>query len=406
MKALAKNRNFFDSNAQRLFLGQLISQICDKVMSMGLIWVITTEFSPRWVPWFVGLAALPHLLLSRVSPKVIARWGVLTTVLASDLFRAILFLAAGMALSTNLTQPSILELLLLSALLSNIAGSLFNPAILSFPVFMASGEKRKRLTAMIDSCFSMGSVAGPIVSVLVYASVGLKGLLIVNGLGYLASFTLASGIRLSNPQPESDHSSPAPPESVEKEVSVLKRQPLVRSMLLSFLLMNFFLAPVLVFLPWYAQNVLGDGISGLARLEVCMGIGTLCGSAFLSVKSLPGKIWQQIATALGLMSLSYLFFTLSTHLWLSCMAVALLGFFLSLANIVILGLFQNHPAPQDVPSVMGLVNLISVASLPISMGITGSVIEKVNVLSFAPFCATVLIAIAASIGFIPGIREV
>jgi predicted MFS family arabinose efflux permease len=106
------------------------------------------------------------------------------------------------------------------------------------------------------------------------------------------------------------------------------------------------------------------------------------------------------------MAVAYLSFTCSHNLWHGCFSLFLLGFFLSLANVIILTLFQSAPEAQDVPVVMGMVNLISVASLPISMGLVGSFIEHVNVQNFAAICALIVIALALSIRLIPGIQRV
>jgi hypothetical protein len=53
-----------------------------------------------------------------------------------------------------------------------------------------------------------------------------------------------------------------------------------------------------------------------------------------------------------------------------------------------------------------MVNLISVASLPVSMGIVGAFIEHVQVAGFAAICAAIVIVMAMCVGFIPGIRRI
>jgi hypothetical protein len=106
------------------------------------------------------------------------------------------------------------------------------------------------------------------------------------------------------------------------------------------------------------------------------------------------------------MAVAYLCFTFSHNLLIACLALGILGFFLALANVLILTFFQSSANEEDVPIVMGMVNLISVASLPISMGIVGAFIDNISVPSFATVCAAIVIAIAISIRFIPGIRAI
>jgi MFS transporter, DHA3 family, macrolide efflux protein len=432
-----KKSQFFvltDANSQRVFWGQLISQSCDKLMSVGMIWVFATRFSPHWIPWFIALGALPHFLLATRSGEWINRWGTLSTVIWADVFRGVLFVFCAWLVGRAGSDAELLPLLLVSAFISNIAGAFFNPAILSLPVDMVEpGEKREKLTALIDSCFSLGNVLGPLVSALAYAWVGLAGLLLINGLSYFFSAFLAAGVKLlpqekskveavegvlpckserEAPAEPAGKVAPAEPEAAsacpvaKPALVVLKQQPVISGMLFTFLLMNLFLAPIMIFMPWYAKNIYGDGILGLARLEAFFGSGAVAGGLLLSFVKLPGAIWKRTSICLSLMAFAYLSFTFSQNLWHGCFSVMLLGFFLALANVITLTFFQSAPEAQDVPVVMGMVNLISIASLPVSMGVLGSFIELVNVPNFAAICAVVVIALAASIRLIPGIQRV
>ena len=439
--AEAHANSFFvlkDANSQKVFWGQLISQSCDKLMSVGMIWVLCADFSSKWVPWFIAIGALPHFLLATKSGHWISSWGALKTIIWTDLIRAVLFIAIAAAVPFFQSKNELLMLLMASAFVSNIAGALFNPAILSLPLdLMEPGDNRDKLTALIDSCFAWGNVLGPLVSALTYAWVGLAGMLAINGLSYLFSFVLALAIKLpeSKTQPENPqdvlmepHSEQQNPQAQTKSIEdtgtdlpkpnppatakgrslqeLLKSQPVISGMLLTFLFMNFFLAPLMIFMPWYAKNVYAEGIAALAKLEFFLGIGTVAGGMLLSFVKLPGATWKRVSVSLCLMSIAYLCFTFTHYIWFGCIAVLFLGFFLSLANVVCLTFFQSAPDPDDVPVVMGMVNLISVASLPISMGIIGSFIETVPVPQFAAMCAGLVIGIALVIPFIPGIRKV
>ena len=80
-------------------------------------------------------------------------------------------------------------------------------------------------------------------------------------------------------------------------------------------------------MPWYVKNVYGAGISGLARLEMFLAIGTVLGGALLSCVRIPGPTWKRIAISLSLMAVAYLSFTFSRELVLGCVSVGILGFF-------------------------------------------------------------------------------
>lgn len=378
-------------------------------MSVGMIWVLTTRFDPKFVPWFIAFGALPHLLFASQSGKWINRWGALPTVIWADALRGLLFLICAWLVAHADTDTYLLGLLFITVLISNVAGAFFNPAILSLPVaMMEASQKRDKLTALIDSCFSFGNVLGPLLSVATYAMAGLGGMLAINGLSYFFSAFLALGIKLKPSQNAANGAADQASDSVGKKSvrDVLKTKPVISGMLVTFLLMNFFLAPLMIFMPWYAKNIYSEGITGLAKLEIFLAVGTVAGGALLSVVHLPGSKSKRIMYSLCLMAVAYLGFTFSHNLLLGCLCLLVLGFFLALANVLILTFFQSSADPDEVPVVMGMVNLISVASLPISMGIVGAFIDNISVPTFATVCAAIVIAIALSIRFIPGIRAI
>lgn len=501
---------FRDPDSLRVFWGQLISQSCDKLSTVGLIWILTTMYSAKWIPLYIALGAVPHFVLAMKSGHLISRWGALRTVVWTDISRGVLFLAAaGLVPYAGAGTELLLVILFVSTFLSNIAGALFNPAILTLPILiMEAGPNRDKLTALIDSCFSWGNVLGPLLSAIAFQICGLMGLMLINGLSYLFSGFLALGVKTKDLSVITSRSAPVNPEETartaecetaapvaegasdetiteaaakaatnavvetvakegvettteaatvppkvtdsdgmeetasketdnflrapkgsekfelnklnEQEPSVrndpehrprtlgelVRTQPVIAAMLFTFLFMNFFLAPLMIFMPWYAKNVYGGGISDLAQLELFLGIGTVAGGIILSVLNLPGKTWMKVSVGLFLMAISYMAFTYAGSVWLGSVAVLFLGFFLAISNVVCLTFFQSTPEPMDVPVVMGLVNLISVASLPISMGVLGSCIELIPVKTFALGCSLVVIFIALFIPLIPGIKSV
>lgn len=84
--AVLRNRDWV-----KLLGGQLISQLCDRMMSLGLVWIISTQMSVSWVPWFLAIGALPHLVLGWKAGAFASRFGTLKTVVWMDLLRGALF---------------------------------------------------------------------------------------------------------------------------------------------------------------------------------------------------------------------------------------------------------------------------------------------------------------------------
>jgi MFS transporter, DHA3 family, macrolide efflux protein len=396
-----------DRNSSRLFAAQLISQACDKMMTVGLVWVFIQNYSASLIPWFLGVAALPHLLLSWSSGRWMMKWGPLKTVIWTDVFRGLLFISLCLLWQSSgksISEEHGVAVLFIFVFISNFAGALFNPAILSLPVFLPDKSLVQQTTALIDSCFSFGNIVGPLLSTALYPVVGLPGLFLFNGLSYLFAALLEMQIQVVEaPAPEAG-SAEVPVAKPRGMSELLRGDRLLSFMLGGFLAINIFLGPLMVFLPMFAKAQYRGSIGTLASLEMAIAIGMVLGGMALTVVRLdsqPGaKKGVKIATSMVVVAVSYLAFALSSEAWVGCVVLLILGFALSLVNILCLNLFQSRPEPEEVPTVMSLVNLISTASLPFSMIIVGYLVEKIDTrslaLSFSGILAVITLGVVSN----------
>ncbi|HEX4048325.1 MAG TPA: MFS transporter [Elusimicrobiota bacterium] len=382
-----------DKNAARLFVGQLVSQVCDKMMTVGLIWVLTQRASLAAIPWFLAVSALPHLLLAWRAGHWTNLLGPLKTVIWADWIRAAIF--AGLAFAWPRVPPGAeLAVLFAASFAANFASALFNPAMMSLPLHLGDAEVLQQLTAVLDSCFSLGSIVGPVCSALLYPWIGLRGLFLFNGLSFAFAAILESGVLTRLPA-SAEEAAGAAGSAASGMGELLRGDSLLRFMLGGFLGMNIFFGPLLVFLPLFAKAAYGGTIGTLASLETSLGAGTALGGVILTLVRFDSRTGVKISAGMGLMAVSYVAFTLTRVPWQGCACLAALGFFLATANVFILNLFQTRPAPRDVPTVMSLVNLISTASLPVSMGVLGLLVGRVEVRSLALACSCMLLLATA-----------
>lgn len=389
-----------DRNAALLCAGQMVSQVCDKMMTVGLVWVLIERASAPAVAWFLAVSALPHLLLALHAGRWTAALGALRTVIAADWARAAVFVALAALwprVGANLQVPALFA----ASFAANAAGALFNPAIMALPVSLAAPEGLQALTALVDTSFSLANVIGPACSALLYPLVGLRGLLLFNGLSYAFAAALESGVRPRAAAADGG----ADAGKADGIAAVLGADRLVRFMLGGFLAMNLFFAPLLVFLPLFARAAYGGTIGTLASLESSLSGGTLLATAALSVLSLKAGLGARIAGGMGVMAAAYVGFTLTRAPWQGCLCLGALGFFLAASNVFILTLFQTRPRPANVPVVMSLVNVISTASLPLSMGVMGLLVGRFDARALAIACACGLALVTAFVASDRGLRS-
>jgi MFS family permease len=360
------------------------------MMTVGLVWVFTQEFSASVIPWFLAFSAVPHLLLSVHAGRWTSKLGPLRTIVWADILRGAIFILLALSWG-SVPQGARLATLFAFSFISNFASALFNPAIMSLPVFLPEKHLLQEITALTDSCFSFGNIIGPLLSALLYPQLGLAGLFLFNGLSYLFAAWLESRITLATPSSEGTDA-----DSSEKPMNIgrlLKSDSLITYLLGGFLAINLFLGPLLAFMPLFVKGNYQGTINTLAWLETSLAIGMALGGAALSVFRLDSRAGIKIVSSMLGVSVSYLCFALTRQAGLGCACLLVLGFFLSLVNIFAINLFQTRPAPRDVPTAMSLVNVISAASMPFSMAAVGLLVETIDVRRLAVCFGCILLVV-------------
>ncbi|MEK6773175.1 MAG: MFS transporter [Bdellovibrionota bacterium] len=377
-----------------LFISQAFSQICDKTMSIGLVWTLVSKYSAEILPWFLFIGFLPHLLMFPFAPGWIHRWSPLKTIIGADFFRGLVFLILLVSLFLFSEKYFLISLLLCNFLVG-IGSSLFNPAILSLPPLLVSEKNILGLNVLIDLCFSLSSVFAAALAIFLLNHTSIQTLILFNTLSFIFCGFYQMTIK-QKPSLQTEYS----PTKTDK--SILMKHADIKNLLLLFLMVNIVMAPLFLFLPWYAKNIFSGQASDLAWLEISWAIGSVIGGLGLVVfqkKNGPmriSKIWQTILS-FGIILVA---FALSSQLIVACLWLIALGISLSVLNVNVLTYFQKKLTERELPSVMTAVNLISAASIPISMLISAFIIPKVYVPTMALACGGLVLLLALACAYL------
>jgi DHA3 family macrolide efflux protein-like MFS transporter len=387
-----------DRNAFIVFISQLVSTICDKMMSIGLIWYLTTTYSINVVPWFLTVSFLPHIFMSFYSSRIIGNLGILKIVIGSEIFRgAVLTLLFASLFFIPEKTDLFLYVLFPAVFLVGIGSSLFNPAILSLPPSLVDEEKVPALNALLDMSFSISSILGAACSIFLLNIFDIKILVLINAVSFFAAAILQSRVKMKAPvfveNMEVKNSTP-------KEV--LKKYPLIKRMLLSFLFINVIFTPILVMIPWYVENIFKGTGSDLAFIEGAMGLGAFLTGVYLSVNAgavRPEKRVGMIAIVCFFFGLFFQVFSFSNSTGEASILLFLIGVLSTYLNVQVLTYFQTTLKEYEVPSIMVVVNIIGAAAMPLSFAISGLLFPIVEIPQFALICGLLTTLISF---FMPG----
>jgi DHA3 family macrolide efflux protein-like MFS transporter len=383
-----------DRNALRIFLSLLVSTICEKMMSIGLVWYFTKNFSINVVPWFLTVSFLPHLFMAFYSTGIINRLGALKTVVASSYFRsAILFLLYGCFFVLDLREQTLLTGLFIAGFFIGLGSSLFNPAILTLPPQLVSADKIVGLNALIDSSMSISTIMGATFAIFLLNIVSLKTLILVNAVSFLISGLLQMGLQSRKQNAES--SDQKVPHIGPK--TVLKKYPDIARMLGSFLFLNLVFTPILVMIPWYVEKIYKGDSGSLATIEGFMGLGAFLTGLLMSLANIQVKEKNRIAMislVSFLFGLFFIVFSFSEQTWQGATVLFCIGILSTFLNVQVLTYFQTSLSEEEVPAIMTAVNIISAASVPLSLSFSGLIFPYVNIPDFAKISGVLVVLIA------------
>lgn len=374
-----------DRNAFIVFVSQLLSTVCDKMMSIGLVWYLTKNYSINIVPWFLAVSFLPHIFMSFYSSKIIGSNGILKTVVATEYFRGAVLLVFFISMFFVPEKSTIfLVYLFIAAFLVGIGSSVFNPAILSLPPILVETEQVPALNALLDTSFSISNILGAACSIFLLNLFDIKALVMINAGSFIFAAVLQNKVVVK-------HSEAPIPEGQEAEgpMAVLKRYPAIKRMLMSFLFINLIFTPILVMIPWYVANVFKGTGSDLATIEGAMGLGAFLTGMFLSLTAIQvreDKRIGMIAIVCFLFGLFFQVFSFSKSTGEASFLLFLIGILSTFLNVQVLTYFQTALKEHEVPAIMVAVNIISAASMPVSFAISGILFPLVDIPRFALIC--------------------
>jgi MFS family permease len=206
---------FINRNFALLWCGQAISILGDIVFTTTLtLWIAAQVARGQpWAPLAVSGALLatylPTLLLGPPAGVFVDRWDKRRTMITMDIIRAItmlLLLAITFMLSPSSGPMAAIGLLSAIYVVTGIlsaADRFFRPAMLTLIGDIVEAERREQAMGLGQLSVSLATIAGPPLAALLYFSIGVRWLLLINTASFVISFLSVSLIRA----PRADHPS-------------------------------------------------------------------------------------------------------------------------------------------------------------------------------------------------------
>ncbi|MEP6840868.1 MAG: MFS transporter [Bradyrhizobium sp.] len=342
---LLKHRSFL-----LFLLSRSFSRFATQIGAVAIGWQVYDMTGSAFQLGMIGLVQfLPTALLLFVAGHTADRYERKRVVQICEIVEGLtaLFLALG-AVGGWLTVTQIFT----ATFVLGIVGAFESPALAALLPLIAPQGSLQRATAISSGAAQIATITGPALGGLVYAiapsaSYGLMGAFAFFAAACIGviSLTQAAAVR-----------DPATPDDIFAGVKFVRNNPSILGTI-SLDLFAVLFGGVVALLPIYARDVLQTGPLGLGILRAAPAVGALLMTALLARHTINHRVGMRMFQAVIVFGVATVVFALSQWMWLSVLALAVLGAADTISVVIRFSLVQLA-TPDEMRGRVGAVNFL------------------------------------------------
>lgn len=345
VESLSQHRSFV-----AFWFARTTSSFGFQMLSIAVGWQIYSITGRAWDLGLIGLVQfLPAVLLAlpagHVADQLDRRRVVLFGQIAECLAIAVL---AGLTLVQHTDEVIILGLIFIIS----IARTLEAPSLQSMLPALVPPAMLARATAANGASMQTASMLGPALGGFLYVA-GPGVVYVTSGVLYLTSIVMINRLYYEHAPPKR---APATFASVFAGIRFIRNRPDVLGVI-SLDLFAVLLGGATALLPIFAKDILHTGPWGLGLLRGAPAVGGLLVGFWLSRRSLERNVGRIMFGSVAGFGVATLLFALSKELWLSILALFVLGGF-DMVSVVIRGSLVQLDTPDEMRGRVSAVNAI------------------------------------------------
>jgi MFS family permease len=246
---------------------------------------------------------------------------------------------------------SVVQIFMAAAVLG-MATAFENPTTAALLPLVAPQGSLQRATALSSGAAQIATITGPALGGLAYAVAPWVpyGLMV---LFWLSGAIFTGTIRLTQPATVRDAASPA---DLFAGIRFVRDNPAILGTI-SLDLFAVLLGGATALLPIYARDILQAGPSGLGILRAAPAVGALLVTAILSRYTIERRVGMRMFQAVIIFGVATSVFAVSHWMWLSLLALAVLGAADTVSVVIRLSLVQLA-TPDEMRGRVGAVNFL------------------------------------------------
>jgi MFS family permease len=372
-----------------LWIGQCLSMLADwGLRTLVLIWIYELTHSGLAVS-AVGLAqALPLLLLAPLAGVYVDRWPRSHTMAGASLARAVLLLP----LLTVAGRAGV-PLIVLVALLANVAAQFFQPAAAASVPVVAGTEHAGQANSLLGVLQGGVGIVGPGVAAGLVASVGPHSTLLVLSSLYF----LSAPVLVCVPAPRPAHANPrrsSVPREMAEGIRYVRRSTLLAGLLLCAFVFNLGAGALSVLDVVFVTRALHLRPETAGVLLMANGLGGVAGGLLIAVVSTRvGRRYHRVlASCVLAYGLAYLAYALSPSLQAGAAALVVVGSAFIPALVSYQTIVQLASADAVRGRVLSIFSTAIAAGMLVSLSCTGVCVDLWGVRTVIGASASLILA--------------
>ncbi len=351
----------------RLFwAGNFLSNIGTWMQNVAQGWlVLDLTNSPFWLGVVGFASSFPILLFALIGGVIADHVNVRKMLIVTQ--SAMMFVAFIMAALAYRKIITVREIVLL-ALATGLAVSFNTPSYQALVPQLVPREDLSNAIALNSAQFNMSRVLGPTLGGLAMAAFGVAGNFFLNGLSFLAVILALVRIRYPDRQVRTEGRLwDKLKQGFVHVFSHAEMAPLVVLTAIASLLA----IPYLIFIPYFAREVLHTGESGFGVLMACSGAGAFFAAATVAHLSGERRSRTFVVRAGEAFFLAIVLFTFSRSFYLSCALLMIAGYSMVMMVATINTLLQHMTEDHMRGRVMSIYSAAFLGLPPIGSLIAG-----------------------------------
>ena len=365
-------------NFQLFFAGQLVSLIGTWMQSTAQLWLVYKITHSAALLGVFGFAnQIPILLLASVGGYLGDRYnrhrGVIATQTASMILA---FLLAGLTLTGAIHDLRGAWVVIIIAFLVGIVNAFDVPIRQAFLVQMVGKEDLPNAIALNSSMFNGARVVGPAISGFAIPWIGEGWCFFLNGVSFFAVIVALLAMRIT--PVERKPSSESPLQSLLQGFRFAMQDVPIRSALLLLSWLSLLGLQYSVFLPIFANDILGQGARGLGLLMSAAGVGAVLGALHFAARTEYKGLARWIAATSTSCSIGLVFFSQSRVFWLSMVVLFVVGFSATVQMAATNTLVQRRVPDELRGRVMAVYATMFMGIQPLGSLLAGGIAKRIG----------------------------